>query len=51
MDTIEEQVNLVFELRYKRADDYSLSQNLKVVCVYEFSVYTVCWVTKKNGLF
>ena len=34
MDTIEEQVNLVFELRYKRADDYSLSRNLKVVCVY-----------------
>ena len=50
MDSIEEQVNLVFELRYKRADDYSLSRNLKVVvvCVCIVCTYTLCVGSQKR---
>ena len=39
---------MVFELRYKRADDYSLSL---CVCILSLYLYSMCWVTKKNGLF
>ena len=41
-------MNRAFELRYKRADDYSLSLNLKVVCVCMSLVCILCVGSQKR---